>query len=90
MGGALVRVSPQSLHLDQGLSFRDEALFEGNVGPDTLLWSKPPNAVSQLFFLTEKCDFICSFQNTYGNGVFLKPIGTKMAQFGFSVGSENL
>ena len=76
MGGALVRVSPQSLHLDQGLSFMDEALFEGNVGPDTLLWSKPPNAVSQLFFLTEKCDFICSFQNTYGNGVFfLKTFG---------------
>jgi len=42
-------------------SFRDEALFEGNVGPDTLLWSKSSNAVSQLFFLTEKCDFICSF-----------------------------
>jgi len=48
----------------------DEALFEGNVGPDTLLWSKPPNTVSQLFFLTEKCDFICSSQSTYGNGVF--------------------
>ena len=47
MGGALVRVSPQSLHLDQGLSFRNETLFEGNVWPYTLLWSKSSNAVSQ-------------------------------------------
>ena len=69
-GWGLGECEPQAPALDQGLSFRDEALFEGNVGPDTLLWGKPPNAVSQLFFLTEKCDFICSFQNTYGNGVF--------------------
>ena len=70
MDGALVRVSRQPLHLDQGLSFMDEALFEGNVWPDTLLWGKSSNAISQLFFLTEKFDFICSSQSTYGNRVF--------------------
>ena len=46
MGGALVRVSPQSLHLDQGLSFRDEALFEGNVGPNNHLRCISSNTVS--------------------------------------------
>jgi len=70
MGGALVRVSPQSLHLDQGLSFRNKASFEGNVWPYTHVRGKSSTVVNQLFFLTEKCGIICSSQSTYGNGVF--------------------
>ena len=42
MGGALVRVSPQALHLDQGLSFRDEALIQKKY------WAKHSSGVQIL------------------------------------------
>ena len=36
----------QPLHLDQGLGFRDGALFEGNAGPNTHLRCISSNTVS--------------------------------------------
>ena len=48
----------------QGICYRNEALFEGSFWQDTLQYGKSSNTFSQLFFLTDKCNFIYSSQST--------------------------